>query len=500
MHLLQRRGSDLFKLPRRALSPSPNSLLNGRLSLTRPNGVETPGKIVSIDKTRPSLSYYLARTLCLFSLLFFYHHATDVASLILTLHWVFLLQPWLRRRMPQASLPARTPHRQASLPFAFPAEYLLTSSCMLLMSFVGFFLGLVGLGRFTPVANPLMEQQAPRAPPRAAPDPHDFLPQCTRGRAPASRLLHLGLLAAIAASDAVPTVSLRSDKALKRELRKYRGASGFMTQTSSIKPPALSRLRTVLESAPCYLLAKDDNFELIMDSGCSKSVSLCAADFVPGSLVTLTIPLAMDGTAGQLVARQKGRLRYEVLNNAGGITVLECDGYHLPELKIRLFSPQILLGEQQGGKYVLEWNTSYLLLANGDRITIGYHRQTSLPVIRGFHNVLATAKSLALEGVSEESKSNLTSLQQHLFRWHTKWGHLGWQHTQWLGRCGLVGRIGIKMGSTTVLPPKCAACQLGKQQQTSKFQERRHSCEEPRRRSPENEQAGAWRPGLLRPV
>jgi hypothetical protein len=24
-------------------------------------------------------------------------------------------------------------------------------------------------------------------------------------------------------------------------------------------------------------------------------------------------------------------------------------------------------------------------------------------------------------------------LQQHLFGWHSKWGHLGWQHTQWLG-------------------------------------------------------------------
>jgi hypothetical protein len=56
------------------------------------------------------------------------------------------------------------------------------------------------------------------------------------------------------------------------------------------------------------------------------------------------------------------------------------------------------------------------------------------------------------------------SLQQHLFLWHTKWGHLGWQQTQWLGCCGLLGHLGIKMGSTTVHPPKCATCQLGKQE------------------------------------
>jgi hypothetical protein len=59
--------------------------------------------------------------------------------------------------------------------------------------------------------------------------------------------------------------------------------------------------------------------------------------------------------------------------------------------------------------------------------------------------------------------------QQCLFLWHTKWGHLGWQHTpQWLGRCGLLGHLAIKMGSTNVLRPKCAACQRGKQEHTPK--------------------------------
>jgi hypothetical protein len=340
---------------------------------------------------------------------------------------------------------------------------------MLRMSFVGLLLALANLGGLVLVANPLMEQQPPIVvPPEPAPDPHDFLPKRTRGRPPAKRLLHLGLLAAIAASDAIPALNLLSDKSLKRELRRYRCASGFMTKTSALQPPALSRLRTVLETSQCHLLSNDDNFELIMDSGCSKSVTPCAADFIPGSLVDLKTPLAMDGIAGQLIAHQKGRLRYEILNDAGGISAIECDGYYLPALKIRLFSPQILLQEQQGGQYVLEWDKSFLTLKNGDRITVGYHRQTSLPVIRGFHNVLATAQSLALEGLVDSSSSNLTSLQRHLFNWHCKWGHLGWQHTQWIGRCGLVGRLGVKMGSTTVLPPKCASCQLGKQERTPK--------------------------------
>jgi hypothetical protein len=118
-----------------------------------------------------------------------------------------------------------------------------------------------------------------------------------------------------------------------------------------------------------------------MDSGCFKSVSPCASDFVPGSLVNLPVPLAMDGIAGQLIAHQQGRLQYKVLNDAGGVTILECNGFHLPDLKIRLFSPQAMLAENKIeknkiGKYVLEWNKSCLELGNGDIITIGYHQQT----------------------------------------------------------------------------------------------------------------------------
>jgi hypothetical protein len=73
----------------------------------------------------------------------------------------------------------------------------------------------------------------------------------------------------------------------------------------------------------------------------------------------------MDGIIGQLIAHQEGRLPYKILNDAGGITTLECNGYHLPTIKIRLFSPQIFLAEQKGGRYVLEWDKSYLELGNG---------------------------------------------------------------------------------------------------------------------------------------
>ena len=148
--------------------------------------------------------------------------------------------------------------------------------------------------------------------------------------------------------------------------------------------------------------------------------------------------------------------------------MLQCEGYYLPDLNIQLRRSQTFLQEQKTGRYSLEWDKSIFELPNGDTITIGYHRQASLPILRNFNDATKTAKSLALSGLTDDSNQNLTSHQKPIFTWHTQWGHLGFQHAQWIGRCGLLVHMGVKMGLTTVQPPKRAACQLGKQQRTPK--------------------------------
>jgi hypothetical protein len=169
-----------------------------------------------------------------------------------------------------------------------------------------------------------------------------------------------------------------------------------------------------------------------------------------------------------LTSYKKGCVRYEVINDSGGISVLSCEAYYLPTLKFCLFSPQVILQEpkEKNGEYRFRWDGSLLELQNGDKITIGYHQQTALPVIRAFSNAIKMAKLLS--SVTSALNENLTSHQKHLFSWHTRWGHLGFFHCQWLGRTGLVGAAGIKMGSTTGEPPKCDSCQFGKQECTPK--------------------------------
>ena len=194
------------------------------------------------------------------------------------------------------------------------------------------------------------------------------------------KLLCMALLAAIASSDGTPKLSLASNQALKRQLRKHCGPSGFL-MNRDINPADISCLKTVLQSFQCNIFFQDNHFELIIDSGCLNIFSPNLKIFIPVSLKNLPIPLAMEGIASQFLSKQKGTILYEVINDQGGISVLQCEGYYLPDLKIRLFSPQTFLQEHKTGRYSLEWDKSIFELPNGDRINIVYRRQTSTPIL-----------------------------------------------------------------------------------------------------------------------
>ena len=57
--------------------------------------------------------------------------------------------------------------------------------------------------------------------------------------------------------------------------------------------------------------------------------------------------MAMYGIAGVLVETQKGQVWYEVINDACGLSILECKWYSLTDFKMRLFIPQVFIQELQ---------------------------------------------------------------------------------------------------------------------------------------------------------
>lgn len=116
------------------------------------------------------------------------------------------------------------------------------------MSFARLIVAVFGLVKMVLVANTWMERKPPStsAPPDPDLDPTEFLSKQARGNVPAKRLLQLALLAALSTGDALPELALRTNKQLKRDLRKYRTAKDIQYQTGSVvRPPNCSGIPSV---------------------------------------------------------------------------------------------------------------------------------------------------------------------------------------------------------------------------------------------------------------
>jgi hypothetical protein len=146
--------------------------------------------------------------------------------------------------------------------------------------------------------------------------------------------------------------------------------------------------------------------------------------------------------------------------------------YYTPGLTAALFSPQAYLAEQQekgitGYTYGMTWSTSVLNLGPKS-ISIPHDPFMRLPILRCYRDAMKTAETMAAACVSDETNQNLSNLQKLLLKWHWKLGHLGFQHLQWIGRQGWLGKVGERFGQTAVHPPKCGSCQFGKQERNPK--------------------------------
>ena len=102
--------------------------------------------------------------------------------------------------------------------------------------------------------------------------------------------------------------------------------------------------------------------------------------------------MAMDVIKGILVATQKGWVRYEVIIDAGGFSILECEGYFLTDIKVRLSIQQVYIQEIQkcGRTHTLIWDGFVLIFKNGYCIFVGYHCQTALTVLQAFPDAVKT--------------------------------------------------------------------------------------------------------------
>jgi hypothetical protein len=90
-------------------------------------------------------------------------------------------------------------------------------------------------------------------------------------------------------------------------LRKYKRNGVLLT--AKVNGDIQLKLRKVLVDDPMGLLSKGGDFELIVDTGCTKTATGFESNFVPGTLTDLEHPIRMDGIAGGLNIRKEGKVK-----------------------------------------------------------------------------------------------------------------------------------------------------------------------------------------------
>ena len=346
-------------------------------------------------------------------------------------------------------------------PFAYPVEFLILSCYMLTKWFLATLFKTIGTEYSHEVkvmkASKIVKLQRCKKPPdkenEAVTDEKN-------------KITKLGLLAAINVMTKTPRFNTTQGRNNVMKLRKYRNQRGYL-KVDAIPNTELMELRNLMEITSNTPLIKDKGmFEVIVDSGCTNSTTSCKEDFVPGTMTKLDEPIQIEGVGGDIQVEHYGILNWEYISNAGKVVKLHHVGHYAPNLgTTRLLSPQRCFEQADNdGKFIVKNRRCYIKTGSGEVIEANLNKETGLPTLMAFHNVEKTSIKLAkLHTILAPDNGNLTGLQKEMLKWHYKLGHVGFQNLQWIGREGILGAIGKQFGTTKCHPPKCEACQMGKQ-------------------------------------
>ncbi|MGH7974322.1 MAG: hypothetical protein ACREBR_02255 [bacterium] len=165
----------------------------------------------------------------------------------------------------------------------------------------------------------------------------------------------------------------------------------------------------------------------------------------------------MKGITKGLPVEGIGILTWYFVDGKGIIQKIETEGLYVPEVTIRLFSPQSYMTRNKSDSKYLDRHRSEFEFENGNVMTLDYHARSMLPVARAFHEdeVCKVAEGLHMCVTQDENK-NLTAHQKQLLKWHFRLGHTAFDHVKWLARRGF-----ISQEISACESPKCASCQFG---------------------------------------
>jgi hypothetical protein len=224
----------------------------------------------------------------------------------------------------------------------------------------------------------------------------------------------------------------------------------------------------------------DDDLPIVIDSGCSKSLTPNKNDFVGDIEPASTKELS--GLNNTIKVVGEGWVDWPIRDVFGTVRSIRTRAYYVPTATIRLFSPQTYFQEGQEGELRLNSRATELELHDGTTLEFPYNHWSNLPIMLSAHShecratagltyedamSLCDGKSLYdFISVAAEENQNLRPEQKELLLLHQKLGHANQQWVQKLAvqsttrKTILVPKL-AKVSSCE--RPLCTACQLGKQ-------------------------------------
>ena len=221
-------------------------------------------------------------------------------------------------------------------------------------------------------------------------------------------------------------------------------------------------------------MKKEDTFTIIWDSGASNCISFDRNDFV-GPLQPVEGNAICKGITNGLRIEGVGHVLWSVLDTSGQLRHLKLPAYFIPKLRQRLLSTTVFKHTYPNNKIIVDSPCWTIEASVSDplesALDVYINPINNLPSSTCFRydGVKSTASCLSeTVNVTHTQNANLSEPEKELLRWHQRFGHIGFKTVQFLMRSGALSFTSSSRSLHTAAskirkPPRCAACQYGKQ-------------------------------------
>ena len=261
-----------------------------------------------------------------------------------------------------------------------------------------------------------------------------------------------------------------------RRWKKQRKSQKIEANTAVTTNRVHGRIANLINlTARCGRKSNPDEFEIIWDTGASRSISFDKNDFVDG-IDWFDTQKQASGLANGLTMLGIGMVQWELRLNDNTSHIIKVPAYYAPNANRRLLSPQQLL------QYLRATNASdksnFTLTADGlhfrhakGQIQVDFDATSNLPISYACvpkNEALCLSVEEMNACITTHQNQNLSAAQKELLRLHFRFGHISLARIQAAIKTGAIATtktqamLHKRAASCEIQGIRCAACVFAK--------------------------------------